>query len=105
MRQRSSTVELADEVETEKKKKRSLRNETRMFWRKWQGNQGKKDKKEKRRVRMWRGKKEKKKKEKRRVRVWRRKKKGKKSKNKIKNEKLKLRNAMTIFSQYFHNKF
>ena len=29
----------------------------------------------------------------------------KQGKNKIKNEKLKLRNVITIFSQYFHNKF
>ena len=63
-------------------------------------------------IRVWRGKKEGKKgkKKKSRVRVWRRKKREKKKKeiwmkNKIKNEKLKLRNAMTIFSQYFYKKF
>ena len=44
---------------------------------------------------------EEKKREKKKRNVWIKKNKGKK----IKKKKLKLRNVITIFSQYFHNKF
>ena len=56
---------------------------------------------------MWRRKKEgknKEKKKRKKCRVWRIKKEGEKKGKKKKDKKLKLRNAITIFLQYFHNK-